>query len=190
MVRSARSAGFVDRQPAVAGVAQQRRPAGQRVLDRAGQRVLCRQPAALGGEPITQHIEQRHRAVLSRYLIGWRGYFGFCETPSVLRGLDQRIRRRRLRALVCKQWKRGRTRFAALRRRGVVKDLAAQTAGRPHGPWRLEAIPDPDLTAALRKNRAGSAVQRLRREVASLRIGVATAVLPGLTMLPAVSIAN
>ena len=25
---------------------------------------------------------------LSRYLIGWRGYFGFCETPSVLRALD------------------------------------------------------------------------------------------------------
>ena len=25
---------------------------------------------------------------LSRYLVGWRGYFGFCETPSVLRRLD------------------------------------------------------------------------------------------------------
>ena len=29
---------------------------------------------------------------LSRYLIGWRGYFGFCETPSVLLRLDQRVR--------------------------------------------------------------------------------------------------
>ncbi|HYA80270.1 MAG TPA: group II intron maturase-specific domain-containing protein, partial [Methylocystis sp.] len=26
--------------------------------------------------------------------MGWRGYFGFCETPSVLRALDQWIRRR------------------------------------------------------------------------------------------------
>src|ERR1700682_2137248 len=26
---------------------------------------------------------------LSVYLIGWRGYFGFCETPSVLCNLDQ-----------------------------------------------------------------------------------------------------
>jgi len=26
---------------------------------------------------------------LSVYLIGWRGYFGFCETPSVLRELDE-----------------------------------------------------------------------------------------------------
>jgi len=31
---------------------------------------------------------------LSVYLIGWRGYFGFCETPSVLRNLDQWTRRR------------------------------------------------------------------------------------------------
>jgi RNA-directed DNA polymerase len=77
---------------------------------------------------------------LSRYLVGWRGYFGFCETPSVLRRLDQWIRRR-LRAFVWRQWKRGRTRFAALRRHGVGKDLAAQTAGSPHGPWRLSNSP-------------------------------------------------
>ncbi|MGY4465132.1 RNA-directed DNA polymerase [Bradyrhizobium sp. LB9.1b] len=72
---------------------------------------------------------------LSTYLVGWRGYFGFCQTPSVLSALDQWIRRR-LRAIAWKQWKRGRTRFAELRRRGVGRDLAAQTAGSPHGPWR------------------------------------------------------
>ena len=77
---------------------------------------------------------------LSRYLIGWRGYFGFCETPSVLRNLDRWVRRR-LRAIVWKQWRRGRTRYAELRRRGIGKDLAAQTAGSPHGPWRLSNSP-------------------------------------------------
>jgi RNA-directed DNA polymerase len=77
---------------------------------------------------------------LSVYLIGWRGYFGFCQTPSVLRDLDQWIRRR-LRALAWKQWKRGTTRFAELRRRGVGRDLAAPTAGSPHGPWRLANSP-------------------------------------------------
>jgi RNA-directed DNA polymerase len=77
---------------------------------------------------------------LARYLIGWRGYFGFCQTPSVLRTLDQWIRRR-LRAIVWKQWKRGRTRYANLRRCGVGRDLAAQTAGSPHGPWRLSKSP-------------------------------------------------
>jgi len=73
---------------------------------------------------------------LALYLRGWRGYFGFCETPSVLRDLDSWIHHR-LRSLVWKQWKRGRRRFAQLVRRGVNRDLAAQTAGSAHGPWRL-----------------------------------------------------
>ncbi len=77
---------------------------------------------------------------LSVYLRGWRGYFGFCQTPSVLRALDVWTRRR-LRAIVWKQWKQGRTRFAALRRRGVGRDLAAQTAGSPRGPWRISNSP-------------------------------------------------
>jgi RNA-directed DNA polymerase len=83
---------------------------------------------------------------LSAYLIGWRGYFGLCQTPSVLRALDEWTRRR-LRAIAWKQWKRGPTRFAELRRRGVGRDLAAQTAGSPHGPWRLSN--SPALTIAL-----------------------------------------
>ena len=77
---------------------------------------------------------------LSCYLIGWRGYFGFCETPSVLCNLDHWTRRR-FRAIAWKQWKRGRTRYKKLRRRGVGQELAAKTAGSPHGPWRLSASP-------------------------------------------------
>jgi len=83
---------------------------------------------------------------LSLYLTGWRGYFGFCQTPSVLRSLDEWLRRR-LRAIAWKQWKRGRTRFAELRRCGVGRALAAQTAGSPHGPWRLAN--SPALTLAM-----------------------------------------
>lgn len=77
---------------------------------------------------------------LSRYLIGWRGYFGFCQTPSTLQRLDEWLRRR-LRAIAWKQWRRGPRRFSELRHRGVGKDLAAQTAGSPHGPWRLGNSP-------------------------------------------------
>ncbi|MER9878851.1 group II intron reverse transcriptase/maturase [Mesorhizobium sp. M0118] len=77
---------------------------------------------------------------LSLYLLGWRGYFGFCETPSVFRSLDKWIRRR-FRSIAWKQWTRGRTRFAELRRRGVGYDLAAQTAGSAHGPWRISNSP-------------------------------------------------
>jgi RNA-directed DNA polymerase len=83
---------------------------------------------------------------LGRYLTGWRGYFGFCQTPSVLRSLDQWLRRR-LRSVVWKQWKYARVRFAELSKRGVGKDLAAQTAGSAHGPWRLSN--SPALTIAL-----------------------------------------
>jgi RNA-directed DNA polymerase len=74
------------------------------------------------------------------YLRGWLGYFGDCQTPSVLQDLEMWLRRR-LRSVVWKQWKRGRTRLRELRQRGVSKDLAASTAGSPHGPWRLANSP-------------------------------------------------
>ncbi|MGH9701033.1 MAG: group II intron reverse transcriptase/maturase [Candidatus Acidiferrales bacterium] len=83
---------------------------------------------------------ERMAEELSRYLRGWIGYFGKCETPSVLEGLEQWFRRR-LRSAIWKQWKRGRVRFAELRKRGVGRDLAAQTAGNAHGPWRLANSP-------------------------------------------------
>jgi len=77
---------------------------------------------------------------LARYFHGWIGYFGRCQTPSVLEELDRWVRRR-LRSVIWKQWKWGPVRFAELRKRGVGKDLAAQTAGSPHGPWRLANSP-------------------------------------------------
>lgn len=77
---------------------------------------------------------------LNRFLRGWREYYGHCETPSVLEQLDRWIRRR-LRCVVWKQWKRGRTRFAELRKRAVNQSLAARTAGSAHGPWRISNSP-------------------------------------------------
>jgi len=72
---------------------------------------------------------------LAQYVRGWRGYFGFCETPSVLRRLDGWIRRR-VRCAFWRQWKTGRKRFAELVRRGVSREVAANTAGSRRGPWR------------------------------------------------------
>src|SRR6184192_2901565 len=40
---------------------------------------------------------------LSRYLRGWIGYFGQCQTPSVLQGLEEWTRHR-LRSVIWKQW--------------------------------------------------------------------------------------
>jgi RNA-directed DNA polymerase len=84
-------------------------------------------------------IEQMTKELTS-YLRGWKGYFGFCETPSVLERLDQWIRHR-LRSIIWKQWKRGKLQFRRLCARGVSKNLAAQTAGSDHGPWRLAHSP-------------------------------------------------
>ncbi len=83
---------------------------------------------------------ERMAEELAQYLRGWLGYFGKCQTPSVLQGLEEWTRRR-LRSVIWKQWKRGTVRFAELRKRGVGRDLAAQTAGSPHGPWRLANSP-------------------------------------------------
>jgi RNA-directed DNA polymerase len=91
-------------------------------------RKLTRRTRGVGLEQMVQQV--------SRYLIGWRGYFAYCETPTVLERLDSWIRRR-VRCVVWKQWKTGRRRFAELRKRGVGLHLAACSAGSAHGPWRL-----------------------------------------------------
>jgi RNA-directed DNA polymerase len=49
-------------------------------------------------------LEQRTKELAS-YLRGWKSYFGYCQTPSVLHGLDQWTRRR-LRSVIWKQRKR------------------------------------------------------------------------------------
>jgi RNA-directed DNA polymerase len=83
---------------------------------------------------------EQMRKELAAYLRGWKSYFGFCQTPSLLKALDEWIRRR-LRSMIWKQWKRGKQRYAQLRHLGIGRDLAAQTAGSPHGPWHLANSP-------------------------------------------------
>jgi len=66
-----------------------------------------------GGRSLEQVAEE-----LRAYLLGWKQYFGLANTPGVFRTLDQWIHRR-LRMLQLKQWKRGRTAYRELKRRGV-----------------------------------------------------------------------
>ena len=77
---------------------------------------------------------------LARYLTGWRGYYGYCETSSVLRDLDSWIRRR-LRCVVWKQWKVYRKRRRALIKLGLSEQLAHTTAWSAKGPWCLSLSP-------------------------------------------------
>jgi RNA-directed DNA polymerase len=88
---------------------------------------------------LTRRTDGVHRTGWKRllaYLRGWRGYFGFCETPWVLRDLEQWLRRR-LRAAFWKQWKHGRKRVEELVKRGVSLTLAKGTVGSARGCWRL-----------------------------------------------------
>jgi RNA-directed DNA polymerase len=77
---------------------------------------------------------------LSRYLRGWRGYFGYCETSWVLENLDSWVRRRVRRAFWW-QSKTRRKRPAELLRLGANPDLAARAAGSHSGSWRVSGIP-------------------------------------------------
>src|SRR5438094_56546 len=75
-------------------------------------------------------------ATLAPYMRGWRGYFGFCETPDVLINLTRWVRLR-LRAALWRQWKTQRRRRAMLIQLGVRGILAGNTAASGRGPWHL-----------------------------------------------------
>src|SRR6202051_1835537 len=73
---------------------------------------------------------------LARYMVGWRGYFGFCGTPEVLIYLTRWVRLR-LRCALWRQWKTTCRRREALLQLGVRTRLATDTAGSGRGPWYL-----------------------------------------------------
>jgi len=85
------------------------------------------------GRGIEQIVQE-----LRKYLLGWKAYFGISQVRHVFRELDSWIKRR-LRCYLWKQW--GRAGYRELRKRGVSRDLAWNTAKSAHGPWRLSRSP-------------------------------------------------
>lgn len=73
---------------------------------------------------------------LSRYLRGWRAYFGFCETITPLKELDAWLRRR-LRSMIAKQWRTRRKILRELYRRGVPMDTIRLSLWYDRKPWAL-----------------------------------------------------
>ena len=86
---------------------------------------------------------------LKPYIVGWRGYFGFCQTPWVFTQLEAWIRRR-LRLYLWRQWRTGQNRFKELCHRGISKFNAAVAAGSPTGLWRMSG--HPSVQQALRNS--------------------------------------
>jgi len=87
-----------------------------------------------GGRSIRQVVEE-----LRGYLVGWREYFQWADTPGVFADLDQWIRHR-LRALHLQQWKRGRTVYRELRARGVSQGVAGIVAAHTRRWWKNAAM--------------------------------------------------
>ena len=77
-------------------------------------------------------------AELRSYLEGWKQYFGMADTPGVFKQLDEWIRHR-LRQLQLKQWKRGKTIYRELIRRGTAEDVARKVAANSRCWWRNSA---------------------------------------------------
>ncbi len=77
-------------------------------------------------------------AEIRKALLGWKAYFGIAEVQSQLRDTDKWLRRK-LRCYIWKQW--GRKGYRMLRKAGVDRYLAWNTAKSAHGPWRLSKSP-------------------------------------------------
>lgn len=71
---------------------------------------------------------------LAAVLRGWASYYRLAEGKGVFEDLDQWIRRK-LRAILWRQWKRWPTRIRELRRRGLAPQRAAYSAMNGRGPW-------------------------------------------------------
>jgi RNA-directed DNA polymerase len=76
---------------------------------------------------------------LNQFLNGWWNYYRLTESYNRLRPLPHWIRRR-LRALVWKQWKNRRTRVGQLLKRGVTRAYAVTTGCARKGPWRMSKV--------------------------------------------------
>jgi group II intron reverse transcriptase/maturase len=84
-----------------------------------------------GGRSLTQVV-----TLLRSYLLGWKAYFRLADTPGIFTGVDQWLHRR-LRMLILKQNKRGRTLYRTLRARGLPKRLARAAAAHCARWWAM-----------------------------------------------------
>jgi len=102
---------------------------------------------------------------LSVILRGWVAYYRMSEVKASFEMLDMWIRRK-LRGMLWRQWKRPRTRFKKLVRRGLSPERAATSAYNGHGPWwnaRASHMNQAVPTSELRKLGLISLIEEHRR---------------------------
>jgi RNA-directed DNA polymerase len=113
----------------ISGVARPKRRIAEESLERFKRRIRELTRRTRG-----RSIEHVVRKDLAPYLRGWGNYFGYCETPEVLKHLDSWIRRR-LRSYLWKQWGHWHGRYRALVKLGISVE-EARTASCCRAPWR------------------------------------------------------
>ena len=77
---------------------------------------------------------------LKQFITGWVNYFNLADMKGLLKSIDQWLRRR-IRMVIWKQWKRVKTRYAMLRKLGIVEWVAREGASIRKGYWRVARNP-------------------------------------------------
>ena len=77
---------------------------------------------------------------VNRAMLGWLNYYALADMQKHIETLSQWLRRR-LRMYIWKQWKRIRTRYSELQRRGITQEQAWQWANTRKGYWRIAGSP-------------------------------------------------
>jgi len=132
---------YVNKQKSAVGKPRERKFLGFSFLGKQAKRIIASKTLERFKDKIRQ-ITGRNRGVslqqvieeLRTYLRGWQGYFGFCQTPSVMQKLNSWIRRR-LRCLILRHWKNGK--YKQLSKRGLEHSLAAKISSSGKGLWRI-----------------------------------------------------
>lgn len=83
--------------------------------------------------------EQR-KLKLKQFITGWVNYFILADMKKLLKETDKWLRRR-IRMVIWKQWKRVRTRYAMLKKLGIVNWVAWEGANIRKGYWRCARNP-------------------------------------------------
>lgn len=85
---------------------------------------------------------------------GWSNYFGIAEVQWPFKNLDGWIRRK-IRAIIWRQWKKPTTRCKQLMALGLKREQAKGWAGSSKGPWRMA------ITAGLNKALSNNMIEKM-----------------------------
>ncbi|KAB7661368.1 RNA-directed DNA polymerase [Sutterella seckii] len=77
---------------------------------------------------------------MHRYIIGWFNFYKLAQFKGWAREIDQWIRRR-IRMIYWKRWKKIRTKYETLKKRGIDKQKAWEWANTSKKYWRVACSP-------------------------------------------------